>query len=357
MRIENCSKKIKTKIVFGSLQENPVELSIVIPTYRRQDLLKKNLRAIDEQIKTDTKIGIEVIVVSNDPSFQIESLDIELDPSIYAIYVNEENLGMCGNMNKCAQIAKGKYISYIQDDDVLLPNYINEISKLIQSDMLKEIDCLIPNRYYLMPETDKKTQFGNKAIRNMRAKRIIGSVLRMGKPIPMFQQIKPYDTLITTYPFYSGGPTCGMLFHREKLINFGGFDTKHPYGFDYAFFMDYSQTHVVMLYDVFLALYMTADSASKRSEVQADFYKVRNEYLEKYWRVYGISEKRKRTLELLNDYSYPEAASKEHGNENGIIDWIIVKAYSIWARLVVYRSGGYRRKECPKEIEEWYLSL
>lgn len=350
---------VESRLVFGKHPNSEINLSIVIPTYKRIDLLRKCLKAILKQDSSPITMKYEVVIVSNDPDFNCNNLTPDLDPEIFRIYVNENNLGMCGNMNRCAMVAHGDYIVYIQDDDVLLPDYINVICKLIHEKKLDNIDWLIPNRYYLMPQAEKQSQFGKKAIRNMKIKRAIGCVLRLGRPVPEFQRITPYETLITTYPFYAGGPTCGMVFKRTSLLESGGFDSNYPYGFDYTFFMGFAKNHTVVLYNRYLSIYMTSDSASNRPEVQYDFFRARFHSLEKMSEEYGISDGLKKIIHYATYSGYPpktqEMAEIEFRLEP--ISPIVCKAYLFWARLKTYRSGGYRRKECPAQLLRWYEEL
>lgn len=350
---------IKSKLVFGRETPKSIMLSIVIPTYKRIDLLKKNIKAILSQENITNAVDYEVIIVANDSDFDYRKLGLELDESIFKIFVNEENLGMCGNMNRCALLAQGTYVAYIQDDDVLLTNFINEISQVIKSGRMKNIDWLIPNRYYLMPETKKRTQFGKKAIRNMLIKRAISSVLRMGRTTPMYQKITPFETLLTTYPYYAGGPTCGMLFKRESLIASGGFDTQYPYGFDYVFFLQFSKIYNVVLFNKYLSLYMTSDSASNRPEVQFDFFRARYYSLEQLADEYGIDEGEKRVIHYITYAGYPEETRRMIDKEF-CIDSVsrtrsMIKRMN--CKLFTYKSGGYRRMPCPKSIQSWYNLL
>ncbi len=355
--IEN--EDIQSRLVFGNNTSDDIALSIVIPTYKRIDLLRKNIKAILTQINLEKAVPYEVVIVANNPDFDYKELELELDYNVFKIYVNNENLGMCGNMNRCAVLARGTYIAYIQDDDVLMTNYIEEISNLIKSGELKNIDWLIPNRYYLMPDTGRESQFGKKAIGNMKIKRAIGTVLRMGRAIPMYQKITPYETLVTTYPFYAGGPTCGMLFKKESLLLSGGFDTRYPYGFDYVFFIQFSKKYNVVLYNKYLSLYMTSDSASNKPEVQYDFFRARYDSLVENSVKYEIPSKLKRVILYTTYLGYPQK-TKEIIDESYEItrsSFVFNKPYLVWAMLRTYKSGGYRRKECPKLLISWYLTL
>ena len=350
---------IESRLVFGKHLDAQINLSVVIPTYKRIDLLRKCLKAILEQEHSKINIKYEVVVVSNDPEFNCKGLALDLDPEVFRIYVNEDNLGMCGNMNRCAAAAHGDYIAYIQDDDVLLPNYFNVIFRLIDEKKLDSIDWLIPNRYYLMPQEEKQSQFGKKAMRNMKIKRAIGGVLRLGRPVPELQRITPYETLITTYPFYAGGPTCGMVFKRVTLLESGGFDSNYPYGFDYTFFIDFAKTHTVVLYNRYLSIYMTSDSASNKPEVQYDFFRARFHALEKMSEEYGISDGLKKIIHYVTYSGYPRETQGMVAKKFSLepTSPIVCRAYLLWARLKTYRSGGYRRKACPAKFLRWYNEL
>ena len=370
MRLSKCLKECKTRyfdinkdiesiLVFGNIESQKCDLSIVIPTYKRVDLLKKCVNSIIRQKGIPDELDYEVSIVSNDPSFSYKDLDIDLDPDIFRIYINRENIGMCGNMNRCAVIAKGRYVAYIQDDDVLLPQYIMTVGTMIKNNKLNGIDCIIPNRYYYMPNKDRDSQFGKKSMRNISAKRVISKILRFGRPVKKLEQLSTYDTLVTTYPFYSGGPTCGILFDHNSLLNSGGFNPLYPYGFDYMFFMDFNKDNKVFLYDDFLALYMTANSASNRPEVQYDFFRARYDFLNYNYRDYNISDYRKQTLEYLTYLGYQSETKRMIDDEYSIkkIFKLRIYIYKIMAMLKTYRSGGYRRKVCPQDIINWYELL
>ena len=47
------------------------------------------------------------------------------------IYRNTKNVGMVRNHNICAELARGKYIAFLHDDDMLLPNYLRKVEKYL----------------------------------------------------------------------------------------------------------------------------------------------------------------------------------------------------------------------------------
>lgn len=351
-------KNIGVKHVFGNTNRSDVDISIVIPTYKRIDLLKKNIHAILLQ-ENISDISFEVVISSNDIDFDYNAIEMNLDPKVFHFFVNEENVGMCNNMNRCATLAKGKYVTYIQDDDVLLPDFLYTINNLIRNGKLDDIDCLIPNRFYYMPNRSNSTQFGKKAIRNMRIKDGICKVLRMGKTVPLLKKVIPFESLITTYPFYSGGPTCGMVFKKNSLLGFGGFNSFYPYGFDYDFFMRFSENFNVCLFNKYLSVYMTSDSASNKPDVQYDFFRARYDFLLENYKKYNISEELKNTIAYSTYIGYPASTQKLIDKTYSVdtVSQIRIILFNIWARIKVYYSGDYRRKPCPSNIEAWYQKL
>lgn len=356
-KITENKKNIKSRLVFGKRSDITPMFSIVTPTYTRIDLLKKTIESIKAQNNL-YKYHVEVLIVSNDSKFDYTKLNTSLDPEIFSVYVNEENLGMCGNMNRCAILASGDYVIYIQDDDVLLPNYLDSVIELVESGKMNNIDCLIPNRYYLMPN-DEGTQFGKKASRNIFIKNKICKILRLGVKVPKLMRINPYESMITTYPFYSGGPTCGIMFKRESLFSTKGFNEDYPYGFDYDFFMYFSEKYNVYLYDDFLSIYMTGNSASVRSEVQYDFFRARYDYLLNNYKRMGITEKLKNIIAYSTYCGYPVNTRKmiDESYEVKKVSKLLRIVFNIWARGKVYSSGGYRRAVCPANVQEWYRLL
>lgn len=49
-----------------------------------------------------------------------------------SFYRNHKNIGLFGNFNRCIELANGKWVCLLHDDDVLLPNYLKEMQKTIK---------------------------------------------------------------------------------------------------------------------------------------------------------------------------------------------------------------------------------
>lgn len=113
-------------------------LSICIPTYNRADILKENISLIQKQLADIDILELEIIVSNNcskDHTEKVVSSFIEEGvPIVYNC--NSKNLGADGNFLKAINLASGKYIYLLGDDDYL-DDYV--IKKLL--DVLRYREC------------------------------------------------------------------------------------------------------------------------------------------------------------------------------------------------------------------------
>lgn len=92
-----------------------VKVSVIIPTYNRPFFLKEAIKSVLYQ----TFIDFELIIVDDNSSIEIKEKVIDIFSDDRIIYIkNNTNLGGSGARNKGAEIAKGKYIAFLDDDDI-----------------------------------------------------------------------------------------------------------------------------------------------------------------------------------------------------------------------------------------------
>ena len=67
----------------------------------------------------------EILIVENDASYIEKTLEVvrRYGHLPIVLYKNESNLGMIGNWNRCIDLSKGEYLTLLNDDDLLLPNW------------------------------------------------------------------------------------------------------------------------------------------------------------------------------------------------------------------------------------------
>jgi glycosyltransferase involved in cell wall biosynthesis len=100
------------------MHEKPL-VSVLTTAYNRERYLGEAL----ESVLSLTYPNVEVIVVddaSTDGSFAVAQHFAESDSRV-RVFRNQENLGDYPNRNRAAALARGKYLKYVDSDDVIYP--------------------------------------------------------------------------------------------------------------------------------------------------------------------------------------------------------------------------------------------
>ncbi|MGN5595875.1 glycosyltransferase [Stutzerimonas nitrititolerans] len=112
----------------GELTVMPTEFlfSIVMTTYNRPDLLRFALDSVNSQTLQD----FEVILV-NDHGEGVESLLVQYSYSIS--YLRQgRNRGPAAARNAAHRLARGRYVVYLDDDDIFLPDHLQTLADALQ---------------------------------------------------------------------------------------------------------------------------------------------------------------------------------------------------------------------------------
>jgi glycosyltransferase involved in cell wall biosynthesis len=146
-------KDISAELVSGKLEtvQNPL-ISIIITVYKRRDYLCEAIDSALNQKKIDFEY--EVIVLCDDPSCELHIADNYKGIKNIFFYINNKNCGLYNSTNIGAQIAHGRYIAFLHDDDILYPEYLSEIQQFLQKRHHKPL-CVLVNRDVSTPHTQK----------------------------------------------------------------------------------------------------------------------------------------------------------------------------------------------------------
>jgi len=111
-----------------------VRLSFIVPTYNRKKLLHETLDSI---LDADFGMEHEVIIVDDSSSDDTEEFvkskyTEELASGIFRYHFLEKNMGVTGAKNYGAKIAIGKWLVFLDSDDLFI--------KESKDDFLKELD-------------------------------------------------------------------------------------------------------------------------------------------------------------------------------------------------------------------------
>lgn len=250
---ENTNQKWEvyeeSNLVYGKRNQASVLITIAIPTYRRHELLQKALESVIHQ-KNAEHISYEVIVVDNEARDEIENETYQVvrncaDKRVL-YYINQENVGMMRNWNRCLKLARGQWIALLHDDDVLDENYVSRMMDYIKA--YPEAKCFVPNwREIDIDGRDIPNSKKNKRNRKLTLKWKKNGAWKVSKT----------DNWVMNFNFY-GAPTCGMMFDKASALALGGFDTSFIMCADWAFCMKFREHYNVYKMNEVLGSYRWA---------------------------------------------------------------------------------------------------
>ncbi|HFC30536.1 MAG TPA: glycosyltransferase family 2 protein, partial [Oceanospirillales bacterium] len=106
------------------MQNHPL-ISVLMTAYNREKYIAEAI----ESVMASTYQNWELIIVddqSKDKTVEIAKSYEAKDKRI-KVYINEENLGDYPNRNKAASYAKGKYLKYVDADDLIYPYGLEQL--------------------------------------------------------------------------------------------------------------------------------------------------------------------------------------------------------------------------------------
>ena len=132
------------------------KVSICIPTYNRAKYLKNCIHSIIQNIDFDLQ-KTEVCISDNNSNDETQEVVEEAQKKIDIKYNrNEINLGIPKNFLKVVSMAEGEFIWLIGDDDLLMPNALKDLNKIMKNH--PNVDFIYVNSFHL----DSKYVFSKK---------------------------------------------------------------------------------------------------------------------------------------------------------------------------------------------------
>ncbi len=92
-------------------------VSVLIPTYNRAGLLKQAIDSVLAQTFGD----FEVVISDNASTDDTPELVTSYSDRRIVYFRNSRNIGWHGNMNRCLMSARGSYLTFLPDDDLMMP--------------------------------------------------------------------------------------------------------------------------------------------------------------------------------------------------------------------------------------------
>lgn len=274
-------KHIKSNLLVGDIENisNP-KITIAIPTYKRAHLITTSLNSALNQIKFE---NYEIIVVDNEASEEENKTEKLIkgynNPKIL-YYKNKENIGMFGNWNRCIELARGEYITILNDDDWLDKKFLFSVLKEIEEKKA------IHTKIKIYDYREKK----EKDLKNK-----IKTLLKISyTKISMIKKRREFSIIDF---FYSnrGNGSLGILFHKKSLFALGGYNEEFFPSSDYYLHANYCQKYGAKLLKRNLGYYRIQENESMRIETA------------KKWPIQGFALRKyiiENFIENKNKYSF-----------------------------------------------------
>lgn len=97
-------------------------VSVCIPTYNGERYMEQCLHSVRTQTETD----MEIVIVDDGSSDETPRIACEAaaQDERFRVYRNERNLGLVGNWNRCIELARGAWIKFVFQDDLVAPGCV-----------------------------------------------------------------------------------------------------------------------------------------------------------------------------------------------------------------------------------------
>lgn len=241
-----------TLVSRGEDGEKPL-VTIAITTFKRYDLILESMRsALDQTFDR----AYEIIVLDNDPGSGGAALLTQALPELltrnFRYFVNAENIGVFGNFNRCIRLARGEWLTILNDDDLLDSGFLASMFADIDRDPV--IDGLICDKVYfggLEDETEgKEPVFDSKMSFS-----VLLSLVTSVRGIHVLSKRLIYRVIseigfrggttrtISAKKFFWGtilGNGAGFLFRKDMALKIGGFYPEEYPSADFGNFVRFS---------------------------------------------------------------------------------------------------------------------
>jgi len=109
--------------------QHPPLVSVIVPTYNRPEMLVQSIQSILDQ----TYRNHEIIVI-NDGGLEVESIVAWLNQQQNITYVRHgRNRGLGAARNTGIKLARGKYLAYLDDDDIFYPDHLETLVSFLET--------------------------------------------------------------------------------------------------------------------------------------------------------------------------------------------------------------------------------
>jgi len=207
------------------MKKHSPTISICMPVYNGQEFLSESL----ESVLTQSFEDFEVIVLddcSSDKSREVIAKYAASDSRV-KLHVNEKNLGLCGNWNKCIDLSTGKWVKFQFQDDIMQPK---TIQKMIEVAGEWNTRLVLTDREYKADTTDDE-----RTLKKYRKIKKLSHFVDESRGISAKEMVDISTKDLFDYNFL-GEPILGLI-HKDVFEDYGRFDCQFEQLVDFEFWL------------------------------------------------------------------------------------------------------------------------
>lgn len=247
---------------YNMSSDRDIMLSIIIPIYNSEDFIKS---CLDSIVMQKIKYTYEVICIndgSTDNSLKILKNYQQLRLKI----ISQENAGVAVARNKGLEKSKGKYIFFIDSDDILLPGALNI---MMENALNTEADIVLGRTARMTSNGENILYFNSNKVKNK------------------------IDATLLESCNYEGGTPWGKLYKWELWKNVKFLD---GYAFEdiVIFLLIYPLSHRINLVEEFVYCARSIETSLYKRQINS------NKNIDALWGVIKVLEKIKKDRDKIN---------------------------------------------------------
>lgn len=217
-------RDVKSHLVLGDKDKRSPKVSILMPVYSHFEFFEQ---ALLSAIHQDFNDDYEIVVVDNNPiggdKTEYQKVIERADSSKIMYYRNENNIGLFGNWNRCVELARGQYVTFLHDDDMLLPNCL---TVLMEAASRHGVKLLFPEQIII----DSENQ-------------ILETSLNISKRCGFIKLKNEYSIDLLDKFIRNRGCGVGCLYSKNCIIELGGYNKEYDPSSDYALNIRYVEKY------------------------------------------------------------------------------------------------------------------
>lgn len=185
-------------------------VSVCIPTYNGSQFLKECI----ESILAQTFSNFELLIIddrSSDNTIDLAEEYATRDSRI-KVTINTQNLGLVGNWNRCLEIARGEWIKFVFQDDLLAPECLE---KMLAATALGKPIIYCDRNFIFEAQTPEATK--QEYLSHLSVQHVFGDTVEVSAS--QYAEIALKNIGVN----FVGEPTS-LMFHRSVFYQFGSFN-------------------------------------------------------------------------------------------------------------------------------------